>query len=169
MGKWSLYRDPFGWLSIEHTDGRFMVGSMSTEEELESLLKDTCCAHNKDIDTLTSRAEAAELERDLYRQYYDAIIDMAVVNWTLDGLSQRDAHHAIQRIVLQHAQDMCDPQLNEELAKLKARAEAAEDKVRALLELLEPDYKRPYEQHWYVEQNADEVWRRAVAIAEGET
>lgn len=59
--------------------------------------------------------------RDLYKPYYDAVIDMAVVNWTLDGLSEKDAHYAIQKLIGQHIQEACDPALNEELAKRDAQ------------------------------------------------
>lgn len=73
---------------------------------------------------------AVTAERDLYKPYYDAVIEMAVVNWTLDGLSEKDANHAIQRLILQHVQEACDPLVNEELAKrdkeiAKLRAELA--------------------------------------------
>lgn len=67
---------------------------------------------------------AVTAERDQYKPYYDAVIDMAVVNWTLDGLSEKDVHYAIQKLIGQHIQEAVDPALNEELAKRDAQIAA---------------------------------------------
>lgn len=121
-------------------------------KELEELLQSATCIYcgetfSKDSD-LAAHVHSCEshplskaiAERDLYKPYYDAIVDLAIVNWTLDEMSLKDVHHAIQRIVLQHAQEACDPQLNEELAKLKQRAEAAEDKLSRITSIVDRWY-----------------------------
>ena len=142
-----------------------------------------------------ARTLAAEV--DLYKPYYDAIIDMAVSEWTLDGRSQLEAHYAIQRIVLQHSQEITDPLLNEALAQRDAEIAELRRRLERVItaiptpdlesgqvfcivcnELVEPcampdlqgDYCAECEEQAYSPFNDEEacaVFAKLIAIAEG--
>lgn len=72
-------------------------------------------------------AEIARLvdERDRYKPYHDAVVDMAIVNWTLDGMTEKDANDAIRKLIHCYCMERSDPAVSEEMAKVTARASCA--------------------------------------------
>lgn len=107
-----------------------LVGNYQEGIELESSEDGDLMYHDDHIKAL----DALTAERDKYKPFHDAVIDMAVVNWTYDGKTERDAHDAIKKLVHCYCIERSDPALNEALAKLTERAESAERKLAAVLD-----------------------------------
>lgn len=131
-----------------------------------------------------AEVESLTAERDKYKLFYDAIIDHSIVHWTYDREDETNAMRAVEKLVANHIAQVADPQICENTAKLTVRAEAAESKVKAIIEMLEPESEAPCDcigptgpectcrdTHRFI-QAADwannwELWCRACSIAEG--
>ena len=125
---------------------------------------DVIGAATQDINELRAHLAAAQAEVEWLRGWKDAVIDAAVVSWTLKPEHENDPRAAVNDLLAWTSSVALDPLVSEPAAELHARAEISESRLAAAREAITGRalhaayciHLRPYDECAQMHRDGDE-------------